>query len=208
MPNTLTRRTSQPFEEPRLSPAAPLARTVKAKTAAQERAERKLLDERLSWDVSKMIAEQAAAPALNIEAPKTREWGTLLQALNKHAIGSWIQLDKALAPFCMGATGPMNPKTGQYLTELRITGSRSGQVERALDGIETLLPFLNPQRGTYEFPIKCHKAKKSDKNWLSLKKAGKALVLSSVHPASSFNDLRSALVFISEHRSAAELPQL
>lgn len=205
MPIPQSRLTESASKEIRASssvnpPAAPLTRTIKTKTKAQERAEQKLLAERQAWDVETVIATQM--PAINAakaadEAPR---WKTLLVAVDKHAAGSWALLDKALAPFCMGAPGAMNPKTGQYVTEIRMNRDQPEQVDQVLLGINTLLPFLTSLKG-YEFRIKCLGAKIREKNWLTLSKSGKTKVLSSIHPEASFDDLRSALEFISVNRA-------
>ncbi|MFC3107335.1 hypothetical protein ACFQAT_13805 [Undibacterium arcticum] len=204
MPTTQSRLATHAPQEPRLKQGAPLTKTAKPRTKAQERANKKLLEDRQAWDIEKIIVEQEAVASKRKVSDEGPRWDTLLVALDKHAAGSWALLDKALSPFCMGATGPMNPKTGQYVTEIRMVRNQVEQVEQVLEGIETVLPFLTPQRGSYEFRIKLQGAKIRDKNWLNLSKDGKAQVLSSVHPAVSFHDLRSALAFICENRPAAE----
>jgi hypothetical protein len=225
MPSTQSRLTELPSKEARTpvavkapakqaavpvqaaaAPAAPVAavaltRTIKTKTKAQERADQKLLAERQAWDVEKVIAAQEPENGVIKPADEAPRWKTLLVAVDKHAAGSWALLDKALAPFCMGAPGAMNPKTGQYVTEIRMNRGQAAQVDQVEQGINTLLPFLKSLRGGYEFRIKCLGAKIREKNWLTLGKDGKTKVLSSIHPEASFDDLRSALVFISAHRA-------
>jgi hypothetical protein len=203
MRNSQHRLTASAPHEPNQNKSAPLTRTVKPKTKAQERAEKKLLTDRQAWDIQNIDLEQSAAQKKSADDGAHR-WVGLLAALDKHAAGSWVLLDKALAPFCMGAPGPMNPKTGQYVTEIRMIRNQPDQVEKVLAGIHTLLPFLKIYRGGYEFRIKCLNAKIREKNWLSISKDGKAQVLSSVHPAASFDDVRSALIFILENRPAAD----
>lgn len=203
MRNTQYRLPASAPHEPNQNKATPLTRAVKPKTKAQERAEKKLLTDRQAWDVQNINPEQSTDTHPKKADDGALRWAGLLAALDKHAAGSWVLLDKALAPFCMGAPGPMNPKTGQYVTEIRMVRNQIEQVERVLAGIHTLLPFLKIYRGGYEFRIKCQGAKIREKNWLSLSKNGKAQVLSSVHSAASFDDLRSALIFILENRPAA-----
>jgi hypothetical protein len=207
MPTTQSRLTAPLPKEPSANQAAPLTRTIKPKTKAQERAEQKLLAERQAWDVEKIIAAQDAGAVETKSESEDPRWRNLLIAVDKHAAGSWALLDKALGPFCMGAPGAMNPKTGQYVTEIRMARNQVSQVELVLSGINTLLPYLKPIRGVYEFRIKCLGAKIREKNWLSLGKDGKAKVLSSIYPEASFDDLRGALMFIVENRPAAESEQ-
>ncbi|MDB5840624.1 MAG: hypothetical protein JWQ23_2576 [Herminiimonas sp.] len=204
MPTTQSRLPAPLPKEPHTNQAAPLTRTIKPKTKAQERAEQKLLAERQAWDVEKIIAGQEAGVIETKATDEDPRWRSLLIAVDKHAAGSWALLDKALAPFCMGAPGAMNPKTGQYVTEIRMTRNQVAEVEQVLSGINTLMPYLKPIRGVYEFRIKCVGAKIREKNWLSLGKDGKAKVLSSLHPEASFDNLRDALMFIVENRPAAE----
>jgi len=204
MPTTQSPLTTNATQEPPHKQGAPLTKIAKPRTKAQERANRKLSEERQGWDIEHIIIEHEAAASKRKVTADGPQWDTLLLALDKHATAFWAQLDKALAPFCMGATGTMNPKTGQYVTEIRMAHNQLEEVEQVLVGIETVLPFMKPQRGSYEFRIKFHGAKIRDKNWLNLGKDGKAQVLSSVHPEVSFHDLRSALVFICENRPAAE----
>lgn len=150
-----------------------------------------------------LVAEQELQTPEQKSDDAEPQWDCMLNALTKHSISSWTTLDKALAPFCMGASGPMNPKTGQYLTEIRMARDHDQQVERVTTGIDTLLPFLKLHRGAYEFRIKCQGTSTRDRNWLSLSKDGKARVVSSVRPEAAFDNLRSALEFILEHRAAA-----
>ena len=183
-------------------PTAPLTRSVTLKTKSQERAERALLAQRQAWNIEEIIAVQELGAPKHKVVGEEPQWANLLDALTKHSASSWIALDKALAPFCMGATGPMNPKTGQYLTEIRMVRDHDQQVERVTAGLDTLRSFLKIYRGAYEFRIKCLGASTRDKNWLSLAKDGKARVVSSVRPEALFDDLQAALEFILEHRPA------
>jgi hypothetical protein len=190
MPTPESRLTAHAPAEPSHKQSAPLTRTVTSKTKAQERAERNLLKQRQAWNIEEIVAGQAADTLKPKAGDEEPQWTALLNALNRHSVSSWTALDKALAPFFMGASGPMNPRTGQYLTEIRMVRDHDQQVERVTAGIETLLPFLKLHRGAYEFRIKCQGASTRDKNWLSLSKDGKARVVSSVRPEASFDDLQ------------------
>ena len=202
MPNTASEPIVSVSSKQRPKQSAPLTRPATQKMSAQERAKRNLLAQRQAWNIEEIIAIQEAdvpRPQVLEEGP---QWANLLDAATKHSVSSWISLDKALAPFSLGVSGPMNPKTGQYLTEIRMLRDHDQQVERVSTGIETLRPFLKIYRGAYEFRIKCLGSSTRDKNWLSLTKDGKARVVSSVRPEVAFDELRAALEFILEHRPA------
>jgi methionine synthase II (cobalamin-independent) len=204
MSNTSPQRNITLSEERVGTVAGPLTRKIPGKTAAQERAEKKQLEARLAWDIDKAIAETLTASQAANEVLDAPDWAALLDARTKHSATAWTSLDKALAPFCMGASGPINPKTGQYLTEIRMTRNRPDEIDQVVAGIEVLRPVMKRAGGLYEFRIKFLGAKMREKNWLSLGKDGRAQVLSSLHPSVSFEDLRSALAYVSEHRPAAE----
>lgn len=202
MPNTESEPITCTTPKSRTKESAPLTRPAAKKLSAQERAERNQLAQRQAWDIESILAEQKAEPLISKADEGEPQWADMLDALTKRSISSWIVLDKALTPFCMGATGPMNPKTGQYQTEIRMFRDQDQQVERVLTGIETLKPFLKIHRGAYEFRIKCKGASTRDRNWLSLNTDGKVRVVSSARPEVAFDGLRAALEFIFEHRPA------
>lgn len=178
-----------------------LRRTIKAKTRAQEKQEQQQLAQRLAWDIEKVISEQ---PPKSTPADEAPDWAKLLQSPVKAVPGSWTALDKRLSAFCMGALGPVMPKTGQYVIDIRLTKDRADQVALALEGLQTLLPFIKPIRGEYELRIKFGKAKYREKNWMTVSKSGKVVIQSNMQPSVSFDDLASALAYISQHLPATD----
>jgi hypothetical protein len=183
------------------SPALTRRRDVRVKS--EDRIKREQLAVRQSWAIDQVAIDEAVVTAQikhQSDAEGPPDWTKLLSSVGRDNLGAWVRLDKALAPYCMGATGPMNPKVLHYLTEIRLHRDRIDQVEKVIDGITTILPFMLPKTGQIEFRIKCSGTRKRDKNWLLLRRNGSADVMSTCFTSASFCDLRSALLFLTKER--------
>jgi hypothetical protein len=70
MPTTQSRLATHAPLEPRLKQGAPLTKTAKPRTKAQQRANKRLLEDRQTWDIEKIIAEQEAVASKKKQVTK------------------------------------------------------------------------------------------------------------------------------------------
>lgn len=189
-------------ESPNKQPnAKPLTRTVKSPPLAQVRKEQKLLEKRQSWSSDEILAGVVVQEEI-IEAEAT-DWVKLLQAAGSFTAPSRVSLNALLAPYHLTVPGPMNTRTLQYIVNVHLHQSAVDQVEAAERGLRELLPYIKPVAGAKDFGIRPLGTRLGERNWLRVLKDGTTQVIGKRHPAVAFNDLRSALLFICEHRAAA-----
>jgi hypothetical protein len=166
--------------------------------------EQSVLRQSETCGIEHIVAEYDAESGRKENIDKEHQWDVLLTPLNVRGFERWTDLNIALKQFCLGASGPRNPKTGQYVVEIRmVEGQAIHQVKQAIVGIETLRPFLKPYRGVYEFYIACREVNVRDKNWLKLEINGKAKIINSTRPEIVFDGLQDALSFIAENRTSS-----